>query len=117
MRARVEVPRNTLTQAPVVTAASGLRYGPAGAGAHPDLPGAVRLAIGRDGGATWPWRAALAGASRDPLSNGVNARIPATAGEYEVAVPIEGVAAGDALTVALVREGSAVGERVTVRAP
>lgn len=110
VRARVEVPPNTLTQPPIATEEGGLR-----AGEFPDLPGAVRLAI--VAGESAAWRAALARPTRAALSNGVNARIPATTGAYELAVRLEGVAVGATLTVALVRDGAAVGERTTLRAP
>lgn len=128
VRVRVDVPANTLTQPPVVTPASGLRYArgtsfehiaavPGGAvRAYPPLPGAWRIAVGLEGERALAWRAALVEPDREGLWNGINARLPAARGRIEVAIPVEGIAQGASLRVALVREEQAVDERL-VRVP
>jgi D-alanyl-D-alanine carboxypeptidase len=124
----VDVPENTLTQPPVLTAASGVLYAPGATferltvvpdGVRYDyraLPGAWRVAVGTN--ALLEWRAALVEETRDGGPNGVNARFPASSGRVRVTLPIEGMAPIGGVLVALVRENERVDEQlVPVRQP
>ncbi len=109
LHARVLVAENTLTQPPVVTPLSGAMFARGeprvvldrGPRAFAPLDEAWRLAIGLGEGGDWPWAAALAPDSRDGLHNGVNARLPVPPGDLVMAVPLQGIAPGTAVRVAL----------------
>ena len=128
VRATIDVALHTLTQPPIVNARSEVRYGPTQDASHlvvvpggvvhayPSLPGAWRIAIAPAGNTTPPWTAALVDEARDAISNGINARIPASTGRVAVDVQIMGITAGRALDVSLLREGHLSGTR-TVHAP
>jgi LAS superfamily LD-carboxypeptidase LdcB len=125
VEARVEVPQNTLTQPPIVTPRSGVtfargqphaRLSPRAQREYPDLPSAWRLAIRAGDGGAWTWRAALAGLRRDGAANGINARLPAPPGELTLSIPLEGVAAGTAISVAL-GSGAELRDVRSLRAP
>jgi D-alanyl-D-alanine carboxypeptidase len=122
VRVTVDVPANTLTQPPVVNAASGLHYTPATSyasltvvpggvtHAYRPLPGAWRIGVGTN--SALEWRAALVDEARDGSANGVNARIPAASGRITVSIPVEGMAPVASVMVALVRDGERADERV-----
>ncbi|MFK7987530.1 MAG: M15 family metallopeptidase [Sandaracinaceae bacterium] len=123
--AQVEVMPNTLTQPPVVTAASGAHFQRGGREARlpdraarpfPQLDGAFRLGVGFDTRADWPWRAALVRARRDGTPNGLNAPMVAAPGMLELRVPLRGVAPGTTVRVAVVRGEDAHDAR-TLTAP
>jgi hypothetical protein len=115
VRATVEVPQDVQTQPPIVNALGRFRYGRgetftnvsvvAGGVVHsyPALAGAWRVMIGVEGEEQPRWAAALVDEARDPVANGINARIPATAGRYTVTVSIDGVGSSCSLWSTMVQ--------------